>query len=129
MVSGPESARMVEEFEDDIATDETQSYQEQKPGVQSAFAKDVRNVVSSIEELGNPFLEEGNELMEIHEKDVMDAAVVATVQNVKKERRAIQKICQRKIPRPNQAHYRSSEMKQPPIIQLSEQEDRFKRES
>ena len=91
MVSGPESARMVEEFKDNIATDETQSYQEQKPGVQSAFAKDVRNVVSSIKELGNPFLEKDNELIAIHEKDVMDAAVVATVQNVKKDEEQFKK--------------------------------------
>ena len=84
MISGPESARMVEEFEGEISTAETQGHHEQKPVVQSAFTKDVSNLVSSIEELENPFLEEGNELTAIHTRDVVDAAVVSTVQNVRK---------------------------------------------
>lgn len=84
MVAGPEVARMVEEFEGNISTAEDQRHHEQTPGVQSAFAKDVRNLVTTFEEFGNPFLEEGEELMALHTKDVMNAAVVKTVQDVKK---------------------------------------------
>lgn len=83
IVAGPELARMVKEFEGTISAADTHNHHEQKPGVQSAFAKDVLNVVSSFEELGNPFMEEGKELIAIHTKDVMDAAVVDTVQNAK----------------------------------------------
>ena len=59
---------------------------EQKPAVQNAFCKDVLNTVSSYEELGNPFLEEGENLMAIHTKDIMDDAVVRTVRNARKIR-------------------------------------------
>ncbi|KAK3735626.1 hypothetical protein QZH41_007395 [Actinostola sp. cb2023] len=84
MVAGPELARMVQEFEGNITVAETHDHHEQKPCFQSAFAKDVRNMVSSFEEVGNPFMEEGKDLIAIHTKDVMDAAVVSTVQNVRK---------------------------------------------
>lgn len=48
------------------------------------FAKDVLNVISSFEELGNPFMEQGEELIAIHTKDIMSNDVVNTVHNVKK---------------------------------------------
>ena len=57
-------------------------HHEQKPVVQSAFHKDVQNTVVSFEELGNPFMEAGPYLM-IHTKDIMDDAVVSTVNNAR----------------------------------------------
>ena len=74
MVAGPELARMVEDHH----------HHEQKHGFQSAFAKDVKSLISSYEEMGNPFTDEGLELIAIHTKDVMDAAVVSSVQTVSK---------------------------------------------
>ena len=59
MVAGPELARMVEEFEEVISVSESQNDNENKPAIQSAFAKDVVNLVSSFEELGSPFKEVG----------------------------------------------------------------------
>jgi len=97
MVAGPELARMVQEFEGNITVAETHDHHEQKPCFQSAFAKDVRNMVSSFEEVGNPFMEEGKDLIAIHTKDVMDAAVVSTVQNVRKIGGAIPNLHQRAI--------------------------------
>ena len=44
--------------------------------------KDVLAVVSEFEQLGNPFEEEGEELIALHTKDVMDSDVVETVRNI-----------------------------------------------
>ena len=84
MVAGPELSRMVEEFEGNISSAEDHHHHEQKHGFQSAFAKDVKSLISSFEEMGNPFTEEGLELVAINTKDVMDAAVVNSVKRVSK---------------------------------------------
>ena len=85
MVAGPELSKMIQEFEGkNSSTEENVTHHEQKPAVQNALSKDVLNTVSSFEELGNPFLEEGENLMAIHTKDIMDAAVVRTVRNARK---------------------------------------------
>lgn len=75
---------MVEEFEGSVSSAQIHEHHEQKPGVQSAFATDVLNLVASFEELGNRFREEGEELMSIHTKDIMDSTVVSTVRNARK---------------------------------------------
>ena len=55
MVAGQELAQMVEEFQEVISASGSQSHHDNKPAIQSAFAKDVVNLVSSFEELGSPF--------------------------------------------------------------------------
>ena len=83
MVAGPELSRMVDEFEEAISAKESQKHHEQNPATQSAFAKDVLSLVSSFEELGNPFKENGEELTALHTKDVMNEEVVHTVRNAR----------------------------------------------
>ena len=46
--------------------------------------KDVKRLIESLEESGNPFLDESEELMAIHTKDVMDPSIVKSVQDVTK---------------------------------------------
>lgn len=46
--------------------------------------KDVKSSIESFEESGNPFLDESEELMAIHTKDVMDPSIVKSVQDVTK---------------------------------------------
>ena len=82
MVSGPEVARMIKEFENVVPSCEFLGHHEQTPSTQTAFKKDVLSVVSEFNELGNPFEEQGDELIAVHTRDVMDSAVVDTVQNV-----------------------------------------------
>lgn len=65
MVAGPEVSRMVQEFEGSISTKESHDHHEQKPGIQCAFSKDVTNTIAAFEELGNPFMETGPNLMAI----------------------------------------------------------------
>ena len=83
MVAGPELARMVEEFEEVFSASGSQNHHENKPAIQSTFAKDVVNLVSSFEELGSPFKEVGEDLIALHTKDVMNEDVVQTVRTVR----------------------------------------------
>jgi hypothetical protein len=88
-VAGPEVIRLITEFEDD-----TESYtrrdrpasenrhHDQQPGVQSAFLKDVRALTAVIQDLGNPFLEESNDLLVLDTKCIMDDIVADTVRKV-----------------------------------------------
>ena len=84
MVASPELSRMVQEFEGSNSLTEENVHHEQKPGVQSAFFKDVLNTVSSFEELANPSLEEGENLMAIHTKGIMDDTVVRAIRDAGK---------------------------------------------
>ena len=43
-------------------------HHEQVPSVQKAFAEDVKNLVNVIEEMGNPFCEESDDLILLDQK-------------------------------------------------------------
>ena len=76
MVAGRRLSRMVQEFEGSNSLTEENVTNHEKPAVQNAFFKDVLNTVSSYQEIKN--------LMAIHNKDIMDDAVVRTVRYVRK---------------------------------------------
>ena len=84
MVAGPELARMTQEFEESIrsVTKEDKRYHEQVPGVQVLFKKDVASLVSSFEEVGNPFEEDSKDLFALDSKVIVENAVIQTVKNV-----------------------------------------------
>ena len=86
MIGGPEIARMVTEYEDQSAPEKKQStkHHDQVPSVQNAFLKNVKSLVSSMEDLGNPFKEDSGDLLAIDTKDIMPVEVVESVQNIKK---------------------------------------------
>ena len=87
MVSGPEVARAVMEFEDTYLQQDNPdgtSHHDQMPSVQKSFTKDVQSLVATLEELGNPFEEENQDLVVLDTKDIADPAVVKTVRNAKK---------------------------------------------
>ena len=85
MVAGPEIARAVREFERtyDVWNLADTRHHEQVPSVQKAFAKDVKNLIGVIEEMGNPFCEDSADLLvldkEIMHKCVMEAVSAAKV--------------------------------------------------
>lgn len=84
MVSGPEIARIVQEFETSATTsnDQNLKHHEQTYSQQMAFKNDLQSVISSFEDLGNPFMEDDEELVALDTKDVMSDEVVQTVKNV-----------------------------------------------
>ena len=82
MVAGPEIARIISAFESVATTSSPQAHHKQKYVAQTSFKNDVINLVSAIEERGNPFEDEGRELVALHTMDVADSAVVQTVEKV-----------------------------------------------
>ena len=88
MVAGSEIARIITEFEDqatraqDRANDTGDLPHDQHSGVQAAFHQ-VRTLATVTEEMGNPFLEDSQDLLVIDTRDVMDVAVADTVRKVK----------------------------------------------
>ena len=75
--------RMVAGPEEVIAASESQNHHENKPAIQNDFAKDVINLVSSLEELGSPFKETGEDLIAFHTKDVMNEGVVRAIRTAR----------------------------------------------
>ena len=87
MVAGPEVARVIGEFEKADLHWNTRvdtHHHDQAASVQISFAKDVRSLVTVIEELGNPFEEESQDLLVLDTKEIADATVVETVRSVKR---------------------------------------------
>ena len=82
-----EVARAIEEFRDGHQhwrRREDTRHHDQTPSVQTSFTKDVRALVSVIEELGNPFEEESMDMIVLDTKEIAGPAAVETVRNVKK---------------------------------------------
>ena len=88
MVAGPEIARIITEFEEqtikqqDSAGDLRHHHHDQQPGVQAPFLKEVKALVAVLEEMGNPFLEDSQDLLVIDTKDIMDTQVAETVRKI-----------------------------------------------
>ena len=86
MVAGPEVARVIVEFEDfnmHPRNQEETRHHEETPSVQNTFARDVRSLVAVIEELGNPFEKDSQDLLVLDTKEIADPAVIETVRNAK----------------------------------------------
>ena len=88
MVVGPEVARVIEEFQDGNQYWRRQTadtrHHDQTPSVQASFVKDVCSLVGVIEEMGNPFEEESQDLVILDTKDIAGPAAVETVMNAKR---------------------------------------------
>lgn len=86
MVAGPEVSRIVAEYEKcsiQTSTAEIRSkHHEQHHGVQAAFQKDIKSLTSVLEELGNPFLDDSQDLLVLDTKDIMEQSVKETVKKV-----------------------------------------------
>ena len=66
MVAGPEVARIIKEFQDEtdsgMISQDTRDH-DQSASVQAAFFKDVQSMVNVMEDFGNPFEEESQDLL------------------------------------------------------------------
>ena len=86
MISGPEVARVIGEFENSDQQENGRvntHHHDQTTSVQTSFAKDVRSLVAVIEEFGNPFEEKSQELLVLDTKEIADSFVLNTINNVK----------------------------------------------
>ena len=86
MVSGPEMARVIGEFEGSIKKMQDIDYrhQDQKKHTQTAFARDVKSLSAAIEEMGNPFCESSSDLLVLDSRNIADSAVADTVFQIEK---------------------------------------------
>ena len=86
MVAGPELARMVKEFEyaeqKDSPDQNRTPHHEQSSASQVRFTTHVQSLVSTIEELGNPFEEESTDLISLVSKNVADPAMKASLNKI-----------------------------------------------
>ena len=92
MVSGPEIARVISEFQSTqelakLSADQMEKdvrHHKEVKGVQEAFAKEVKNLCSTIEEMGNPFRESSEDLLVLDIRDILDPSVAVTIKNIVK---------------------------------------------
>jgi len=85
VIAGPEIARVIEEFEASSRfTDTAEDFRhhEQVPGTQRKFISNVKELVATIAEMGNPFQEDSTDLMTLDSREVMSGTVVETVKNI-----------------------------------------------
>jgi hypothetical protein len=82
MVAGPEDATLIAEFEDAqqlMRRRDDVLHHDQTARAQTEFQKDVRSPVHVIEELGNPFEEESEDLLVLDSREIADPTAVDTV--------------------------------------------------
>ena len=87
MVSGPEMARLIEEFglaAHKKKNTENHHHHEQKKHVQIAFAKDVKSLTKTIEQMGNPFIENSDDLLVLDSRNIVDSAMADTVRCIER---------------------------------------------
>ena len=92
MVSGPEIARVISEFQStqeltklgEVQIEKDVRHHEEVKGVQEAFAKKVKNLCSTVEEMGNQFKESSEDLLVLDTRDILDPSVAVTIKNIVK---------------------------------------------
>ena len=86
MVSGPEMARLIQEFE--ISTDKKKTtdlrHHEDTEHAQTAFKHDVCSLVNTIDHFGNPFCEESCDLLVLDNRNNAEKAIVESVFQIEK---------------------------------------------
>ena len=86
MVAGPEVARLIGEFEesDSCIKQPDTRHHDQSASVQRAFIKDVKSMVTVMEDFGNPFKEDSQDLLVLDTKDIAPPAAVDAVRRAHK---------------------------------------------
>ena len=85
MLTGPEKARLLKEFEEEYLPDEDKDnpknfqHHEQGLSAQKAFQRHVVSLSETIRGMGNPFLDDFKDLVTIDSRNCTDASVVNTV--------------------------------------------------
>ena len=87
MVSGSEQARLLMEFEDDCSEPKELEcargfHHEEGFSMQKSFKEQVVSLIDVINEMGNPFLEDTDELLALDTRNILDQSVVNTVREV-----------------------------------------------
>ena len=85
MLSAPETARMIIEFEIilNAAASSSIAHHEEAPKLQNKFLTDVRNLIAAVEEKGNPFMDKGDTLKRLDTREVMEPEVIRCYRSMK----------------------------------------------
>ena len=88
MIAGPEVARIICEFESYLKQHhnlfEGTCHHEQSKATQTAFTNHVKAMVEVMEEMGNPFADNGSELYRTDTKEVLGEDAIYSVNNIEK---------------------------------------------
>ena len=84
MIGGPEIARMVGEYEEQLNAKKQPSakHHEQVRSVQKHFLENAKDLVNTKEEMGNPFQEDSGDLLALDTKEIMPKEVVESVNKI-----------------------------------------------
>ena len=83
MIGGPEIARLVKNFNNE-QHGAMNKHHEDTDAHENKFRKDVKNFKECVAELGNPFNEDDNSLVQIMSRTVMNNSSLESVKNAKK---------------------------------------------
>jgi hypothetical protein len=80
---GPEISRLIAEFEALMEEDRAKApdlrYHEQVKSIQNTFEKQVLDLVTVVETMGNPFDEDSLDLLVLDTRDIVDQRVIDAV--------------------------------------------------
>ena len=84
MVSGPEQARLMSDYEGKYFAkfEDENLHHEEGLSTQRRFKDHVSNLLDVFRDMGNPFCDSGNELLALDTRNVMDDSVVTTVRTI-----------------------------------------------
>lgn len=84
LLAGPEQARLIHEFEEQFVIEKEREYFHHDEGfsTQKTFKLDVLSLVEAIKNMGNPFLDQSEELLTLDTGNVLDQSVVETVRTI-----------------------------------------------
>ncbi len=83
MIAGPEIARVINEFERDNPKCDPKHH-EQNPHVQTTFVNQVSSLVKSITDMGNPFEEESQDLINLATQNIASSDTVKCLKSIEK---------------------------------------------
>ena len=85
MVSGPEVARLIGEFE--VSTKKRNKtdfrHHKQRKHAHMTFGRDITSLTDVIKDMGNPFAENSKDLVVLDSRDLADPAVIDTLRQIK----------------------------------------------
>ena len=86
MFAGPEVAKVVTEFEENVQPsidNVNDDHHDQKKSNQKSFMMDVSSLINTMQEMGNPFSEDSQDLIALDSKQIMPKEVVDFVKGAK----------------------------------------------
>ena len=84
MLAGPEQARLLTEFEAQYLPEVSEKYSHHEEGLsaQRTFKRQVLALVETIEDMGNPFLDDTPELLSLDKRHVIDESVAHSIRSI-----------------------------------------------